>query len=284
MTTALEVLDAAAVERYSRQLLLREVGESGQLRLAQAQAVVVGCGGLGVPAALYLGAAGVGRLLLVDPDRISLDNLNRQVAYRTDEIGEPKAALLRTRVQQLNPAIAVESRAEAVNEDSIGRLLAEADVVLECSDDPITKFLVNDFCVREGIAVVVGGAVGLAGQVVAVPPGGACYRCLFGSPPADLGQSCREAGVLGPVVGLIGSLQALEAIKLICGWGLDPGGGSLTSTGPPSGGGRSASRSIPAAGRMPGGRWAAAIIEPWQLQRRTCWLRRSATSGVIAAP
>lgn len=224
MTSATHVLDAAAVERYSRQLLLREVGESGQLRLARATAVVVGCGGLGVPAALYLGAAGVGRLILVDPDRISLDNLNRQVAYRTDEVGTPKAALLATRIKELNPTILVEAREESVSDDSVGGLLAAADVVLECSDDPITKFLVNDYCVPEAIAVVVGGAVGLVGQVVAVPAGAACYRCLFGGPPADLGQSCREAGVLGALVGLIGSLQALEAIKLICGLGQDPGG------------------------------------------------------------
>lgn len=224
MTSALQVLDEAAVERYSRQLLLREVGQSGQLRLAQASAVVIGCGGLGVPAALYLGAAGVGRLILVDPDRVSLDNLNRQVAYRTNEIGESKAALLGARIGELNPTISVAACQESVTETSIGGLLAAADVVLECSDDPITKFLVNDYCVPEGIALVVGGAVGLTGQVVAVPPGGACYRCLFGGPPADLGQSCREAGVLGPLVGLIGSLQALEAIKLICGLGQDPGG------------------------------------------------------------
>jgi molybdopterin/thiamine biosynthesis adenylyltransferase len=224
MTSATHVLDAAAVERYSRQLLLREVGESGQLRLAQATAVVVGCGGLGVPAALYLGAAGVGRLILVDPDRLSLDNLNRQVAYRTDEVGNPKASLLATRIKELNPTILVEARDESVSDDSVGGLLAMADVVLECSDDPVTKFLVNDYCVPEGISVVIGGAVGLTGQVVAVPPGGACYRCLFGGPSEDSGQSCREAGVLGPVVGLIGALQSLESIKLICGVGQDPGG------------------------------------------------------------
>jgi len=224
MTSALQVFDAAAVERYSRQLLLREVGEAGQLRLAQSCAVVVGCGGLGVPAALYLGAAGMGRLILVDPDTVALDNLNRQVAYRTDEVGQPKAALLAERISELNPTIEVVGHRDSVTEASVGHLLTGADVVLECSDDPVTKFLVNDFCVLEGIALVVGGAVGLAGQVVAVPSGGACYRCLFGGPPAHPGQSCREAGVLGPLVGIIGALQALEAIKLICGMGQEPGG------------------------------------------------------------
>ncbi|MGB6772468.1 MAG: HesA/MoeB/ThiF family protein [Candidatus Dormiibacterota bacterium] len=224
MSSATQTLDEAAVERYSRQLLLREIGEAGQLRLTNSQVVVVGCGGLGVPAALYLGAAGVGRLLLIDPDQVALDNLNRQVAYRTDEVGQSKATVLAQRIRELNPTVEVGARREAVDSRSLGSLLSQADVVLECSDDPVTKFLVNDFCVREGIGLVVGGAVGLAGQVVTVPPGAACYRCLFAAPPASSAQTCREAGVLGPLVGMIGSLQALEAIKLISGIGRETGG------------------------------------------------------------
>lgn len=224
MNAATQVLDEAAVERYSRQLLLPEIGEAGQLQLTNSQVAVVGCGGLGVPAALYLGAAGVGRLILIDPDQVALDNLNRQVAYRTDEIGEPKATVLARRIRELNPTIAVAARAETVDSLSLEALLSEADVVLECSDDPVTKFLVNDFCVGQGISLVVGGAVGLAGQVVTVPPGAACYRCLFAAPPASPAQTCREAGVLGPLVGMIGSLQALEAIKLISGIGRETGG------------------------------------------------------------
>lgn len=224
MIPAPVTLDEAAVERYSRQLLLSEFGESGQLRLAQATATVVGCGGLGVPAALYLGAAGVGRLILVDPDQVSLDNLNRQVAYGTADIGRPKAECLGSRITQINPTIEVEARREAVTDATAKSSLAPADVVLECSDDPMTKFRVNDYCTPRGISLVIGGAVGLTGQVVAVPPGGACYRCLFGGPPADRGPSCRDAGVLGPLVGLVGALQALEAIMLICGLGQAPGG------------------------------------------------------------
>lgn len=224
MSSATQILDEAAVERYSRQLLLREIGEAGQLRLTHSQVAVVGCGGLGVPAALYLGASGVGRLTLIDPDRVALDNLNRQVAYRTDEIGEPKAKLLAQRIHELNPTIEVGARQESVDSLSLRALLSEVDVVLECSDDPATKFLINDFCVAEGIGLVVGGAVGLTGQVVTVPPGAACYRCLFAAPPAGPAQTCREAGVLGPLVGMIGSLQALEAIKLISGIGRETGG------------------------------------------------------------
>ena len=224
MSSVTQTLDETAIERYSRQLLLREMGTAGQLRLAQAQVAVVGCGGLGVPAALYLGASGVGRMTLIDPDRVALDNLNRQVAYRTDEVGEPKATVLAQHVLELNPTIEVVARQELVDSRSLPTLLSEADLVLECSDDPVIKFLVNDFCVGEGIGLVVGGAVGLAGQVVTVPPGAACYRCLFQGPPASPGQTCREAGVLGPLVGIIGSLQALEAIKLISGIGREAGG------------------------------------------------------------
>jgi adenylyltransferase/sulfurtransferase len=224
MTSVTTTLDDTAIERYSRQLLLREMGAAGQLRLTQAKVAVVGCGGLGVPAGLYLGASGVGRMILIDPDRVALDNLNRQVAYRTDEIGEPKAAVLVQRILELNPTIDVVARQDPVDERSLRGLLSEVDVVLECSDDPVTKFLVNDFCVREGIGLVVGGAVGLAGQVVTVPRGAACYRCLFQAPPAGAAQTCREAGVLGPLVGIIGALQALEAIKLISGIGRETGG------------------------------------------------------------
>ncbi|MFZ0995993.1 MAG: HesA/MoeB/ThiF family protein [Candidatus Dormiibacterota bacterium] len=224
MSAVTQVLDEAAIERYSRQLLLRELGEAGQLQLTQAQVAVVGCGGLGVPAALYLGASGVGRLTLIDPDQVALDNLNRQVAYRTDEVGLPKAELLAQRILELNPTVEVSACQESLDSRSVRALLSGADVVLECSDDPVTKFLVNDFCVSEEIGLVVGGAVGLAGQVVTVPSGAACYRCLFVAPPTSPAQTCREAGVLGPLVGMIGSLQALEAIKLISGIGRETGG------------------------------------------------------------
>lgn len=220
----MEALDDASIERYSRQILLPEVGAPGQTRLAQARVALVGCGGLGVPAGLYLGAAGVGRLTLIDPDAVSLDNLNRQVAYRTDDLAAPKAALLAKRILEINPTIEVVALQEAVSPASVRTLLGGAEVVLECSDDPETKFLVNDFCTGEGIGLVVGGAVGLAGQSVTVPPGGACYRCLFGGPPNIPAQSCRDAGVLGALVGIIGSLQALEAIKLICDIGQEPFG------------------------------------------------------------
>lgn len=162
--------------------------------------------------------------MLIDPDQVALDNLNRQVAYRTDEVGLAKAKVLAQRILELNPNLEVSARQESLDSVSVGALLSGADVVLECSDNPVTKFLVNDFCVGEGMGLVVGGAVGLAGQVVTVPRGAACYRCLFAASPSSPAQSCREAGVLGPLVGVIGSFQALEAIKLISGIGRETGG------------------------------------------------------------
>ncbi|MGH7611589.1 MAG: HesA/MoeB/ThiF family protein [Candidatus Dormibacteria bacterium] len=219
-------LSAQEIERYSRQLLLRELGEAGQLRLRQARATLVGCGGLGVAAALYLGAAGVGSLRLVDFDVVALDNLNRQVAYATPDVGHPKAEVLAARVLSLNPTISVAHVRERVDSDNAAQVLADADLVLECSDDPELKFLINDRCAAAGLALVVGGAVGFQGQVVAVPEGAPCYRCLFGSPPAGATENCRAAGVVGPLVGVIGALQALEGLRLLA--GLDQGlGGRL---------------------------------------------------------
>ncbi len=212
------------VERYSRQLLLPEVGEAGQLRLRQARVTVVGCGGLGVPAALYLGAAGVGRLRLVDPDRVELDNLQRQLAYRTSDLGRSKVEVLAERLSELNPEVTPEPCPEALGGPGLAPLLEGSELVLECSDDPQLKFAVNDHCVPRGVPLVVGGAAALSGQLVVVPAGGACYRCLFLRPPAGGRNACREQGVLGPLVGAIGALQALEAIKLICGIGTETQG------------------------------------------------------------
>ena len=178
---------------------------------------------------------------MLDPDQVTLDNLNRQVAYRTDQVGQPKAALLAGLIGQLNPTIRVVGEQVSVNAASVSKLLAKADLVLECSDDPATKFLVNDYCVPRGKALVIGGAVGLAGQVVAVAAAGACYRCLFGGPSEAASLTCRDAGVLGPLVGIIGSLQALEAIKMGCGPTQEAGGDCSTSTPPPFAGGKFAS-------------------------------------------
>ena len=220
-------LDEDELVRYSRQIVLREVGGRGQLRLRSAAVAVVGAGGLGSPAALYLAAAGVGRLTIVDDDRVALDNLQRQVLHESGAVGEPKTDSARRRLAALNPRVevrTVERRLDAGNADE---LLAGHDVLLDGSDNFSTKFAVNDAAVRLGACAVIGGVIRFEGQVVVVPPGAPCYRCLVGDePPADLLPGCRAAGVLGPVAGMVGCLQASEALRHLLGAG-DPQGGRV---------------------------------------------------------
>ena len=206
--------------RYSRQIVLREVGGRGQQRLAAASAAVVGAGGLGSPAILYLAAAGVGRLTVIDDDRVSLDNLQRQVLHDTAAVGEPKTHSALRRVDALNPEVRVRTVERRLDPGNAAELLAGHDVVVEGSDNLATKFAVNDACVGLGIAAVIGGVVRFDGQVVTVPPGAPCYRCLFGAEPdRRLIPTCSGAGVLGPVAGMVGSLQAAEALRFLLGAG-----------------------------------------------------------------
>lgn len=211
--------------RYSRQIVLREVGGSGQLRLRAASVAVVGAGGLGSPVVLYLAAAGVGRLTIIDDDRVALDNLQRQVLHETAAVGEPKAHSARRRVAALNPEVSVRTVEQRLDGANAAGLLAGHDVVVDGSDNFSTKFAVNDACVRQGICAVVGGVIRYEGQVVVVPPGAPCYRCLFGEEPAaGLVPSCRAAGVLGAVAGMVGCLQASEALRHLLGTGDAQGG------------------------------------------------------------
>lgn len=219
-------LDDSDVERYSRQLLLPEVGEPQQLWLRRARVAVIGCGGLGGPAALHLVGAGVGRILLIDPDLVSLDNLHRQVAFRTADIGRAKVEVLAAALRRLDPGADVEERREQLLPDALEGSLVGLDLVLECSDQPSLKFAVNDWCVRHGVPLVVGGAIGWGGQVTSVTPQSGCFRCLFRAADPAAERSCRSAGVIGPLVGVIGALQALEAVRLLI--GPDPGEGRLT--------------------------------------------------------
>ena len=211
--------------RYSRQIVLREVGGSGQLRLRAASVAVVGAGGLGSPVVLYLAAAGVGRLTIIDDDRVALDNLQRQVLHETAAVGEPKAHSAGRRVAALNPEVSVRTVERRLDAANAAELLAGHDVVVDGSDNFSTKFAVNDACVRLGICAVVGGVIRYEGQVVVVPPGAPCYRCLFGEEPAaGLVPSCRAAGVLGAVAGMVGCLQASEALRHLLGTGDAQGG------------------------------------------------------------
>jgi adenylyltransferase/sulfurtransferase len=217
------------LDRYSRQIVLREVGPDGQRRLRRARVAVVGAGGLGSPALLYLAAAGVGQLTVIDDDRVSLDNLQRQVLHDSAAVGEPKTHSALRRLDALNPEVRVRTVERRLDGANATALLSGHDVVLDGSDNFPTKFAVNDACVELGIAAVIAGILRFEGQVVVVPPGGPCYRCLFhDEPPPGQVPSCSAAGVLGPVAGVVGSLQAAEALRLLLGIGAAQAGRVLS--------------------------------------------------------
>jgi adenylyltransferase/sulfurtransferase len=217
------------LQRYSRQIVLREVGPAGQRRLRGASVAVVGAGGLGSASLLYLAAAGVGRLTVIDDDRVSLDNLQRQVLHDGSAVGEPKVHSALRRIDALNPDIRVRTVERRLDAANAAALLRGHDLVLDGSDNFPTKFAVNDACVELGVAAVIAGILRFDGQVVVVPPGAPCYRCLFGDePPPGQVPTCSAAGVLGPVAGVVGALQASEALRLLLGIGAAQGGRVLT--------------------------------------------------------
>lgn len=217
------------LQRYARQIVLREVGPEGQRRLRAASVAVVGAGGLGSPALLYLAAAGVGRITVIDDDRVSLDNLQRQVIHDSGSVGEPKVHSALHRLDVLNPEVRVRTVERRVDAGNATELLRGHHVVLDGSDNFSTKFAVNDACVGLGVCVVIGGILRFDGQVVTVPPGAPCYRCLFREePPPGQVPACSAAGVLGPVAGVVGSLQAAEALRWLLGAGAAQAGRVLT--------------------------------------------------------
>jgi molybdopterin/thiamine biosynthesis adenylyltransferase/rhodanese-related sulfurtransferase len=204
--------------RYSRHLLIPEVGEEGQQRLLDARALLVGAGGLGSPASLYLAAAGVGTLGIVDADVVDQSNLQRQIIHSTERLGEPKVGSAKRTIEALNPDVKVVPFEERLTSENIERILGDGwDVIVDGADNFPTRYLVNDASVWHGIPVVHGSIYRFEGQVTVFAPGiGPCYRCLFPTPPpAELAPSCAEGGVLGVLPGIIGSLQANEALKLI---------------------------------------------------------------------
>jgi adenylyltransferase/sulfurtransferase len=210
-----------ALLRYSRHLTLPEVGLTGQKQLAAASVLVVGAGGLGSPAAMYLAAAGVGRIGLVDFDQVDLSNLQRQILHGTAAVGRLKLDSARDRLADLNPHVQVTGYPVRLESSNALDILASWDVVLDGSDNFPTRYLVNDACILLGKPYIYGSIFRFDGQLsVFGGPGGPCYRCLFAEPPPPgLVPNCAEAGVLGVLPGVIGSLQALEAIKLILGIG-----------------------------------------------------------------
>jgi molybdopterin-synthase adenylyltransferase len=207
----------AEVERYARHLVLREIGGPGQQALKAARVLIIGAGGLGAPAALYLAAAGVGALGIVDPDTVALSNLQRQVIYGVADVGAPKVGAAARHLGELNPHVAIEAIDQALSGANAADLIAGWDLVLDGTDDFATRFAVNAACVAAGKPLV-SGAIGRWTGQVGVFCGQPCYRCLVPEIPPEA-ETCATVGVVGALAGVIGSMMALEAIKLITGAG-----------------------------------------------------------------
>ncbi|AVD88577.1 molybdopterin-synthase adenylyltransferase MoeB [Pseudomonas sp. SWI44] len=207
--------------RYSRQVLLAQVDIDGQLRLKRSKALIVGLGGLGSPVALYLAAAGVGELHLADFDTVDLTNLQRQVIHDSTSVGMSKVDSAIQRLQAINPEVNLVAHRHALDDDSLAAAVAAVDLVLDCSDNFATREAVNAACVAACKPLVSGAAIRLEGQLSVFDPrrdNSPCYHCLYGH-GSEAELTCSEAGVIGPLVGLVGSLQALEAMKLLAGFG-----------------------------------------------------------------
>ena len=207
---------ATPVPDYSRQMALKEVGAAGQAKLRASRVLVVGCGGLGVPVISYLAGAGIGRLGLIDSDRLEPSNLHRQTMYALADVGELKAELAAARVRALNPDVDVRAYTTRLDALNAPELIAQHDLVIDCTDNFSTKFLLNDYCVKLAKPVVFASVYQYEGQLQIVQPGSACLRCVWPEATRDgIVGNCSEAGVLGPVPGIFGGLQAFEAMKLL---------------------------------------------------------------------
>jgi len=205
----------AWLERYSRQLVLPQWSEAAQRALEDASVLVVGAGALGSPVATYLAGAGVGRLGVVDDGDVEVSNLHRQHLHFTPDEGSPKAESAAAKLRFLNPEILIEAYPVHVDSDNVRGLVEQQDLVVDCTDSFETRYIVNAACCAAGVPLVEGGVAGWSGLVMPIQPGQtACYRCAFPTVPEGA-RSCAEAGVLGPAAGIVGSLQALEAIKLL---------------------------------------------------------------------
>ena len=205
------------LERYSRHLILKEIGYRGQKRLSESKVLIIGAGGLGAPVGLYLAAAGVGTIGIADADNVDLSNLQRQIIHTTAAIGTPKVESAARSMKAVNPNINIKTYKIFVNAGNISDLIREYDFVVDGTDNFPAKFLINDACVMEKKAFSHAGIIRFKGQLMTVIPGESpCYRCVFTEPPpAGAVPTCREAGVIGAVAGVIGSLQALETIKYL---------------------------------------------------------------------
>ncbi|AAR34726.1 MULTISPECIES: HesA/MoeB/ThiF family protein [Geobacter] len=209
------------IERYSRHIILKEVGGKGQKKLLDGKVMVIGAGGLGAPIALYLAAAGVGTIGIADADVVDLSNLQRQVIHFTPDVGKPKVESAREKMEAINPDVRVRTYQEWISAANIARIIADYDFVIDGTDNFAAKFLVNDACVLAGTPYSHGGILQFDGQTLTVKPGESpCYRCIFPAPPPkDAIPTCARAGVIGVLPGVLGTIQATEAIKYLLGQG-----------------------------------------------------------------
>jgi len=214
-------MDDSQLLRYNRQILLPQIGIAGQERLANATALIIGLGGLGSPVAMYLAAVGLGHLIICDSDHIDLSNLQRQILYTTADLGKIKVETARETLLTLNPSIKITPLHQRMDEDILRQTMAVVDVILDCSDNLTTRMAINQASVQAAKPLVSGAAIRFEGQIAvfrADLPDNPCYRCLY-RPDQNLTETCTQSGILAPLVGIIGSMQALEAIKLLLGMG-----------------------------------------------------------------
>ncbi|WP_444923114.1 HesA/MoeB/ThiF family protein [Microbulbifer sp. DLAB2-AF] len=212
------MLSSKELQRYSRQIMLPQVGEEGQKKLSSARIMIVGLGGLGSPAAMYLAAAGIGELHLVDGDHIDLSNLQRQVLYKTNHQGKSKAMVAAQQLAAANPTIRIHPHSQMANESWLREQVKQVDLVLDCTDNLEIRHTINRVCYQAGCPVVMASVQGFSGQLISFDfseGSGPCYACLF--PPQEQAevQNCATAGVIGPALGVVGSMQALEAMKYL---------------------------------------------------------------------
>lgn len=215
-------MDDEQLARYSRHLLLPQIDLEGQQRLFNSRVLIIGLGGLGSPAALYLAASGVGRITLSDPDRIELSNLQRQILYRTQNIGHSKTASAQAHLQQLNPDVSFTPINHKLSAPELTELLPDIDVVIDASDNFPSRYLINKACVISETALVTGAAIGFNGQITVINPkvkNSACYHCLYPEATEERAENCADHGVFSPLLGIIGSIQACETIKILVGFG-----------------------------------------------------------------
>lgn len=214
--------DDEGLLRYSRHVLLPEIGIAGQARLAESAVLIVGAGGLGCPVALYLGASGVGRLTVADGDVVDLTNLQRQIGHATASIGENKARSLAASVRAINPTVSVTPLETRLSDEALQEAVAASDLVVDASDNFATRHAVNRACVTAGKPLVSGAAIGFSGQVAVFDTrydASPCYHCLFPEQAGEPEMRCAESGVFSPLVGLVGAMQAAEALKVLAGLG-----------------------------------------------------------------